>query len=572
MSKIYWVVGILLFHALGAHCDDKPCFLEKYDICVGKLERRAVKICGEQSGAFGIANGIPAKDCNSYESVMEVFGKSYTAEIDQCAKDAQKFCDSEVAPVTTVGSGKAGPPPPPAPRAGGGAAPAAAQIPPPGSSPSSPSSPSSSTPSISPTATDDVSFANSEASAAISSCTNAESEATRCCANPMSCASAGAQMQYAQQQNNINSQLNRPPPTPGQQNQQGLNDYCAQMAQLGRQGGDVNINMGGICSANQMSCTTTCNSLARTYQAKVSSCGSCGALAVYQRTLSQLQSMASSCDSLSAQAAQWSSQGIGGTAGSQANGNICNNMTRYNPQNANQQAANQVKPAASQSAACLANPGSQQCLACQQNPSAPGCQPSLGGSANNNGPGGSVGFAEPGRKSGDGFNLPDMADTGQYAALNAGLDTKTDGSGLQVNRPANNSGGAIPGQDSGSGAKLDAANKPRVAPQSAGSVADIMQGNRSGGYSQGQNVPTNDNQFGGSAGRLGRGLASVGAAKPNGYLGMDLKKYLPGGVYDPRTAGLSASAEINGKGADLFKKISNKFEEKCRLGILWECR
>jgi hypothetical protein len=38
-------------------------------------------------------------------------------------------------------------------------------------------------------------------------------------------------------------------------------------------------------------------------------------------------------------------------------------------------------------------------------------------------------------------------------------------------------------------------------------------------------------------------------------------------------AGLGLSrSQINGKGEDIFLIISNKMTEKCRLGVLWQCR
>jgi hypothetical protein len=72
------------------------------------------------------------------------------------------------------------------------------------------------------------------------------------------------------------------------------------------------------------------------------------------------------------------------------------------------------------------------------------------------------------------------------------------------------------------------------------------------------------------SGTPSRALASAAPATAKAYLGMDLKKYLPG--VDPGRISLNGrSAEINGKGVDLFKKISDKLKEKCKLQILFDC-
>jgi hypothetical protein len=70
--------------------------------------------------------------------------------------------------------------------------------------------------------------------------------------------------------------------------------------------------------------------------------------------------------------------------------------------------------------------------------------------------------------------------------------------------------------------------------------------------------------------RGGRKLASV-----TGLAGgpIDLKQYLPGGVRDPygRVGGNCPSCQRHGQSEDLFKIITAKFSEKCKLGLLLQC-
>jgi hypothetical protein len=136
---------------------------------------------------------------------------------------------------------------------------------------------------------------------------------------------------------------------------------------------------------------------------------------------------------------------------------------------------------------------------------------------------------------------------------------------------ANNSGGAIPKSDaSNGGARIDPKTHKRLP---AGTNTDVLQGTMSvsGGYTQpggGSGLDFNN------ASAFRRAARNGGSTNPGSQVvGLDLKQFLPGGSRDPYRgiAGMASRNEINGKGEDIFRLISNKITEKCRLGILWSC-
>jgi hypothetical protein len=202
-------------------------------------------------------------------------------------------------------------------------------------------------------------------------------------------------------------------------------------------------------------------------------------------------------------------------------------------------------------------------------PNSANCRALTNGQANATG---RAGFQTADKKNDDasGFNPSDLDNS--FAATNAQLNTNTAnsfGGGNQAAVVPNNSGGGggMLAQN-GSSSKANLASGRAPAAPAPGVSTDILQGQRSGGYSQGSGFEP-ETKF-----RTMRGLASQARARASSYLGLDLKKYLPGGGRDPqRLAGMATAADqINGRSVDLFKTISNKMIEKCKLGILWECQ
>jgi hypothetical protein len=146
--------------------------------------------------------------------------------------------------------------------------------------------------------------------------------------------------------------------------------------------------------------------------------------------------------------------------------------------------------------------------------------------------------------------------------------TKPDIPAIPINRRQdpvpNNTGGPIPG---GSGAGAQLSNKP--SPGSPGYKTDVLQGTKSASQSGGGgSLPAGKSDSGGFAGYdNGRTPAEEN---------IDLRQFLPGGRQDPgaKLGGgfRSASNEINGPHVNVWTRISHRFQEKCRLGELIDCR
>lgn len=197
----------------------------------------------------------------------------------------------------------------------------------------------------------------------------------------------------------------------------------------------------------------------------------------------------------------------------------------------------------------------------------------------NNAPQGKAEFKEVATDKGtNGFNVGEtpLNQGTQYNGGKFGTGEGNSGSPLdkmkgggQQGTVANNSGGQIPGGGgNGPGAKLG--GKGTGSPGSPGYTTDVLQGFQNGGGGAGGGS-TNTN------GHAGGGFSGYGGqrdpASERG--GLDLKKYLPGGRLDPgsKLGGFKPfSLEINGRHVNMWNKISERFQEKCRLGELIDCR
>ncbi|MGE4133581.1 MAG: hypothetical protein AB7F86_18235 [Bdellovibrionales bacterium] len=201
---------------------------------------------------------------------------------------------------------------------------------------------------------------------------------------------------------------------------------------------------------------------------------------------------------------------------------------------------------------------------CDVDPSAPGCK------SEKEVPTGKSGFgntADGSPKASDfNINTPSAGTQQPYEQSGAGTNNK---GGQQNGTVSNNSGGSFGGGDSNP-AKLDN-DRRGGGPGSPGYSTDILQGYQgaSGGYN-----PSSGNYYGNSddSNQYGGARRPAADAGP----GMDLRQYLPGGR---RMAGYRMVAGkfvhgegIHGPGTNLFERISVRFTEKCRLGLLYDCR
>lgn len=217
---------------------------------------------------------------------------------------------------------------------------------------------------------------------------------------------------------------------------------------------------------------------------------------------------------------------------------------------------------------CANDPTGALCQTCSADPSNQACQPQPQGNVGFKGDGlddsmGSAGFAVPD----PGTLMQQQAAYQQnpYAQQQQAMAGVPQGGGGGIGAGAN-----------GAGAKLgDARHGGGYAPPS--NRADIMQGERGGGFGGYGAGPQNTDEFS-NRGRYNTRNARrpAGARGDGGYLGMDLKRYLPGGMLDPgrQIGGMfrRSNSEIMGQTADLFRHISDRMQERCRLGLLYDCR
>jgi hypothetical protein len=400
--------------------------------------------------------------------------------------------------------------------------------------------------------------AGSEANHDLSLCESSFSAASRCCGSPTSCVN---EMPYEDQANfaQLNALMNQSPPT----HSQGLNDYCRQLQNLGGSSRSVNTSMAGVCNSKQMSCSMVCSQLADKYQALLSSCNDCDSHYIYQNAYNSLSSRTSGCSQFQSRVNQIANQAWGAN-GSNGAGEVCSRVASANPQNG--LGSGPATNSRSSTLAANGTPNSNDPYGCAADPNSAACR-----ALNNKDLSGSAQFATTEgnkRKSdGSGFDIPETPSGGTERVLNTPNEAQPNRNGTV----ANNSGGAIPGGDGASPAKLGGGAGGST-PGSAGFSTDVLQGMQgSSGYSQ----PAESNSAGSSfLSGFFSGDRQPSSEADNAMLGLDLRQFLPGGSRDPkrRLAGFGMRSEINAKEEDIWRLISTKIEEKCKLGILVGCR
>lgn len=397
--------------------------------------------------------------------------------------------------------------------------------------------------------------ARSESNADLSTLESQKSQANRCCNNPLACSnqmSSSDQASLRQLMNNQNG------PGAG-----GLAEYCNQMKQLSSNSGNLNAGLASVCTSNQSACTSTAASLNAKYSSLLSNCGNCESRTLYQSTLSMVQQIQAECSQLQARATNLVNQGLGG-ANSDGYSQYCQQVSAANPNamtppNSN---PNSALNNANDPMGCLANPTSPACNDCSKNPNTPACKAIAQAQQRN----GEAQF-EADEKKNDDFNIGSLeTDPGSGLPMNNTQPAQA----AKINTIANNSGGAIPGAGTSGAAPQSAQASARPSPGSPGYSTDILQGMHPGGYS----APVTGNDSGDSdSGRYGA-RALAGDKDQNGLLGVDLRQFLPGGSRDPKRliGGIGRGSGIHAKEEDIWRVISIKIDEKCRLGVLWRCR
>lgn len=377
----------------------------------------------------------------------------------------------------------------------------------------------------------------------LSACSDRISSASQCCNNPLSCGVSGAK----------NSSQGR---------------TCEQIAAVAKENTRIARESASVCTSKQATCRSSCNTKVAFYQSKLDNCNGCKAQAVYQSGVSAFNNYSTTCNSFSNQIAAFSSQNTNGNT-SDAGGNNCSQLTKAEP--ASKEDGLEI-PDTKETDVKEGNITAE-----EQDNKIKGLNTDVetagGGTTENPGP--KAGVAEPAKsKTLSDFNPKDLLNN-----LDAQMPSGKDGEAPTYNVVPNNSGGGVPGGGAGSANSASAAAKGKgVAGRSLDT--DVFKGFMAGGASQdpGANHAANAqdpqyNNYGKMKDGKFRGPASANGM--NHLIGVDLKRYLPGGAEDPyrRMAGFeNVRSQINGPAVDMWNKVSEKMTERCQLDLLYKCK
>ncbi len=366
-------------------------------------------------------------------------------------------------------------------------------------------------------------------------CDQLARRASQCCNNPASCMTGSAAQTG---------------PAPGQ----GLNEYCQQMKAMGQQSGTSNNSASSTCYEAYSSCVTSCEGMAAGYSGQAAQL---------------MTSAAQSCRSHESKVTQLATQGLTSQVSS-ADGDICKNVSSSAPQSAGGAGApagggSAADQANAQAAAAGNDPYSQPCSA---DPNSAACkalnyEKEVRGEA-------SFGVTDTTAK-----NKKGDFDIQEPRVDASGLNSDPNGfqpTGVKNGTIANNSGGGIPGGEGGAPAKLGDRGGGKGSPGAPGYTTDVLQGfSGAGGYSAPAGGDASADDGGGGFTGYGQGTR----APATDQHGVDLRRFLPGADRDPnrtRTGGIDIySAQINGKFVNIWNRISERMQEKCRLGELIGC-
>lgn len=378
----------------------------------------------------------------------------------------------------------------------------------------------------------DVTAAEIEADRDIARCASARSSASECCGNPLNC-SDRLNGTDARSLSALNGLLANGPETGG------LTDYCRQVNKLGQDSANLNSGLAGICAGSHSTCSSTCGDLARKYAAFLDQCPDCPSRGVYQNAHSNFVGAQSACDSLQGRSQQLAVSGLGASNNAAVaeycgkvvggSGNIpVNDQGKLSPFINHLLAYN-----------CDANPNSPDCKAIPREPA-----------------GDSEGAGTSDRKKNSDFNSPDAAQGFRGYPTGRAPETQEPEAWWSI-RPSAKSGAG--GSAATAAQAAAASNMKNGKPKAAGDKTVEKGGQKK---AHGKDASGADSSYGGLAPMHGSGSQ---------FDNVDLRQFLPGGS---RAAGrrLAGANEINPKEENIFIRISNKMMEKCRLGVLWQCR
>ena len=371
----------------------------------------------------------------------------------------------------------------------------------------------------------------------ISACQSAQSTAQSCCGSPAKCLQGQQQTQYNQDMSQMNAQ------TPSASNSQsGVSGSCEQMQAASAASQDANNLLAGVCSDKQCTCKRTCQQLLTQNQNALANCSDCANQSALQNAVSSLNDAIQRCGNLSAQLTNLSGQGTTGAYGS-AGGMNC-----AQPASSGGGAGGAPSAAANANTAGGASSGAGDAG-----------QTSAAATATAKGQAGLLAAPSTSNK----FDLGDSADGMQGVTKQLGGGAF--GTPPKVNEISNNSGGGMQGGGGGGHPAAAGAGPARGgSPGSAGYSTDIEHGVRSGGYTPGS-----------GGGYVTENAAALTANAIAAARTLDLRQFLPGGSRDPASingpAALRAAAGIGGPHVDIWGRITDRIQLKCRLGELFDC-
>lgn len=443
-------------------------------------------------------------------------------------------------------------------------------------------------------------------------CQSMQSTAQTCCGNPASCGGKNSSdalqkledaAQDAQQDGNSD----------------GLKQVCQQAQKAGSASSDLSSSYAGICKAKHLSCSDVCSQMYDNWNKQAATCqgDSCNELA---NIVAQFKSQGDSCTALTT-----TEQALDDKATQQAINtriaNICltgieippdgsspsptptpspsTEITQQQPQQQQLQPADQTAqpPQPWQQAQASAPPppaslpvGSSECGAvgnisscmnCADHPDYPSCggrsspspnQEAQNDSSTNSGP------SNLAPNKGNSFNVGDPGTQHQGFSMSQTANNNSASGNSNAQNPyggmygASSSGSGFPALDKKdlSGSLLARA---QMIAEKKGYNTDIFKGERSGSGYTGRT---------GSGFEGSRRIASFGSASGTSasssdgrsFIGLDLKRYLPGGGLDPRRGLAGASSgmsEIGPMSTDMFQRISMRFKLICVRHQMLDC-
>lgn len=419
-----------------------------------------------------------------------------------------------------------------------------------------------------------------ESSQDIQQCSNLQSQANVCCTQPERCQSDLTQGQKQSYQDLAQQARTR-------QDQKGLEEVCRQYRDLSVSNGNVSTGYANICMDKHGSCTQTCEAALTKWRERLNGCGAGCDRPLVSDTVDALAQKENQCRGYASLADRIRSQSYAATDDAYMS-QVCQQKLNPYAQKESSQEAEAQQGDQKESDMSLAGLPSldsssrkseeassdSQISICDQNPNGPGCfnsnaandlgslsglsSPEMGGETNSFNVGARDNFNQT-------FNDSDLS----------GLESSpspVSASGHQIP----NGGGGVPSGGSPNGAaNVSSAGEDLPAMLGSGVNPNVLHGEKGGG---GDSAPQSSKPQGSGfefQNRYSSLTTSPSSGTPNGYQGMDLKRYLPGGAQDPsrKLAGVSAfHPDIGPEHIDFFQRITNRMQTLCKLKQLLGCQ